>query len=193
MAPPVLAESGVAVTRRELDRLMCDSAITRVIFGPRGEVLDVGRTYRTFTGARRRALDAHDGGCAYPGCDLPPCQCEGHHTRDGGWAGGATTNTDEGILLCYHHHPWVHDHDITITRDHLGDWQFTDRWGIPLGTTRPRSLRRPPLDHQPLEPDRLTNPGTPPRTSTPHRNHARPHTPNQNRHSRSAGAKRAVP
>ena len=71
MAPPVLQETGVAVTRRELDRLMCDSAITRVIFGPRGEVLDVGRTYRTFTGARRRALDAHDGGCAYPGCDLP--------------------------------------------------------------------------------------------------------------------------
>ena len=36
MAPPVLQETGVAITRRELDRLMCDSAITRVIFGPQG-------------------------------------------------------------------------------------------------------------------------------------------------------------
>ena len=141
MEPPVLQETGVAITRRELDRLMCDSAITRVIFGPKGEVLDVGRSHRTFTGARRRALDAHDGGCVYPGCDLPPCQCEGHHTRPGGWAGGATTTTDEGCLLCYHHHPWVHDHDITIPRDHLGDWVFTDRWGPTLGATRPRSLR----------------------------------------------------
>ena len=141
MAPPELQETGVVITRRELDRLMCDSQVTRVIFGPQGEVLDVGRSQRTFTGPRRRALDAHDGGCVYPGCDLPPCQCEGHHTRDGGWAGGATTNTDEGCLLCYHHHPYVHDHDITIHRNHVGDWVFTDRWGLHLGTTRPRTLR----------------------------------------------------
>ncbi len=141
MAPPVLQETGAVITRRELDRLMCDSAITRVIFGPKGEVLDVGRSQRTFTGPRRRALDARDGGCMYPGCDLPPHLSEGHHTREGGWAGGATTNTDEGVLLCFHHHPWVHDHDITITRNHVGDWVFTDRWGHHFGTTRPRSLR----------------------------------------------------
>ena len=86
-------------------------------------------------------MDAHDGGCAYPGCDLRRASAKATTPADGGWAGGATTNTDEGILLCYHHHPWVHDHDITITRTELGDWQFTDRWGHHLGTTRPRSLR----------------------------------------------------
>ena len=122
---------------------MCDSAITRIIFGPKGEVLDVGRSQRTFTGPRRRALDAHDGGCVYPGCDLPPHQCDGHHTRDGGWAGGATTNTDEGCLLCYHHHPYVHDNDISINRNDGGDWVFTDRWGLHLGTAPPAPSETP--------------------------------------------------
>ena len=86
-------------------------------------------------------MDAHDGGCMYPGCDAPPCQCEGHHTDPGGWANGARTDaTHGGILLCYHHHPHVHDHHITIHRDHFGNWVFTDRDGQHLGTTRPRSL-----------------------------------------------------
>ncbi len=128
--------------------MVCELAIPRgAISDPQGQVLDVGRAQRTFTGPRRRALDAHDGGCMYPGCHAPPCQCEGHHTDPGGWAGGAGTDATHGaILLCYHHHPHVHDHHITIHRDHTGSWAFTDRWGQPLGTTRPRPLNPDPLD-----------------------------------------------
>ena len=79
--PAVLQESGTPIPRWVLDRLACDSEVTRVVFGPQSQVLDVGRSQRTFTGPRRRALDARDGGCRAPGCHAPPRLCEGHHTH----------------------------------------------------------------------------------------------------------------
>ncbi len=79
--PAVLQESKTPIPRSVLDRIACDSEVTRVVFGPAGQVLDVGRTQRTFTGPRRRALDARDGGCRAPGCNAPPRLCEGHHRR----------------------------------------------------------------------------------------------------------------
>jgi Domain of unknown function (DUF222) len=140
IAPATLQESKSPLPRRVLDRIMCDSELTRVVFGPTGEVLDVGRSQRTFTKALRRALDARDGGCMYPGCLAPVQQCEGHHTRPGGWAGGADTKVDEGILACFHHHDHLHAMDISITRDEHGNWVFRDRWGMEIGHSRPRSL-----------------------------------------------------
>src|SRR3546814_20765473 len=55
------------------------SAITRIVFGPDGAVLDVGRAQRTVTGQMRRAVIARDQHCVYPGCDQPPSRCEVHH------------------------------------------------------------------------------------------------------------------
>src|SRR5215213_4994159 len=43
-------EDGTPIPRALLDRLACDSEITRIIFGPHSQVLDVGRAERTFTG-----------------------------------------------------------------------------------------------------------------------------------------------
>ncbi len=141
LPPATLGQSGQVISRVILERMMCDSQVSRVVFGPKGLLLDLGRAARTFAGARRRALDAHDGGCMYPGCDAPPCQCEGHHTDPGGWAAGARTDARHGgILLCYHHHDHVHQRDIGISRDERGNWVFTDRYGRTLGTSRPRSL-----------------------------------------------------
>lgn len=139
--PAVLQESKSPIPRFVLDRIMCDSDITRIVFGPRGEVLDVGRSQRTFTNALRRALDAHDGGCMWPGCEVPPEQCQGHHTDPRGWAGGATTEaTEGGILACGYHHDRIHALGITITRDARGNWEFHDRHGQLIGRSRPRSL-----------------------------------------------------
>ena len=116
-----------------LARLVCDSAITRVVFGPQSQILNVGRAERTYTGAKRRAIIARDQHCQYPDCDAPPALSEVHHTehwhRDGG-----TTDVRTGCLLCWHHHEIVHDRGIEITRDHTGRWRFTDRHGQPLRT-----------------------------------------------------------
>jgi hypothetical protein len=46
------------------------------VLGGDGEVLDLGRTLRLFTGAARRALLLRDGGCAFPGCDRPAQWCD---------------------------------------------------------------------------------------------------------------------
>jgi len=116
-----------------LARLACDSAITRVVFGPDSQILNVGRTERTYTGPKRRAIIARDRHCQHPGCDAPPAMSEIHHThhwhRDHG-----TTDTHTGILLCWHHHDTVHTRGIEITRDPHGRWTFTDRHGYPLRT-----------------------------------------------------------
>ncbi|MBO3100849.1 DUF222 domain-containing protein [Cellulomonas fengjieae] len=116
-----------------LARLACDSAITRVVFGAASQILNVGRTERTYTGPKRTAIIARDQHCQYPGCDAPPALSEIHHThhwhRDHG-----TTDTHTGILLCWHHHTTVHDRAIEITRHPHGHWTFTDRHGHPLRT-----------------------------------------------------------
>jgi hypothetical protein len=118
-----------------LARLACDSAITRVVFGPQSQsqILNVGRAERTYTGAKRRAIIARDRHCRYPGCDSPPAMSEVHHTehwhRDNG-----STDVATGVLLCWHHHEVVHDHGIEIARNDAGRWKFTDRHGHPLRT-----------------------------------------------------------
>ncbi len=56
----------------EVDRALCDSAITRVVTGPGGLPLDVGRSRRTVPAAVRRALVVRDGGLPVPGLRPTP-------------------------------------------------------------------------------------------------------------------------
>jgi hypothetical protein len=134
--PAVLQESGTPIPRSVLDRIACDSEVTRIVFGPQSQVLDVGRSQRTFTGPRRRALDATDGGCRAPGCHAPPRLCEGHHRVP--WRLGGHTNPDNGLLLCYAHHGWHHDQDIRILPTGDGGLRFEGVDGQWYGTTYPR-------------------------------------------------------
>lgn len=116
-----------------LARLACDSSITRVVFGPQSQVLNVGRAERTYTGVKRRAIVARDRHCQYPDCDAPPALAEVHHTKHWVRDNGAT-DVHTGCLLCWHHHAVVHDRAIEIARRADGSWQFTDRHGHPLRT-----------------------------------------------------------
>ncbi|MCW2642543.1 MAG: hypothetical protein JWP76_4849, partial [Dactylosporangium sp.] len=87
-------------------RLACDAAILPAVLGGAGQVLDVGRERRLFTGPIRRALVLRDRGCAFPGCDRPPRWCDGHHITH--WADGGPTNLTNAVLLCGHHHRLIH-------------------------------------------------------------------------------------
>jgi hypothetical protein len=115
---------------------MCDAEVTRIVFGPDSQLLDVGRSRRTFTGQLRRAIIARDRHCQYPGCHAPPRLCECHHCSH--WARDhGTTDARKGILVCWHHHDHVHTHGIEIHRkpgndQTPGHWQFTDRNGQPI-------------------------------------------------------------
>ncbi|MGI5191397.1 DUF222 domain-containing protein [Promicromonospora sp. CA-289599] len=53
---PVFTETGSRAPRALVRRLACHSAVTRIVFGPDGAVLDVGRAQRTVTGQMRRAV-----------------------------------------------------------------------------------------------------------------------------------------
>jgi hypothetical protein len=109
----VFTETGGRAPRALLRRLACDSAITRIVFGPDGAVLDVGRAQRTVTGQMRRAVIARDEHCVYPGCDQPPSRCEVHHAVRH-WADGGETSVANSALLCWHHHALVDTHRITM-------------------------------------------------------------------------------
>ena len=84
--------------------------------------LDLGRTRRYFSAAQRTVLAAVWGGCAITGCDRPPSWTEAHHINE--WdAHQGRTDVRDGILLCRHHHMWLHDIKGRIVRetDPLGD------------------------------------------------------------------------
>ncbi|WP_407343155.1 DUF222 domain-containing protein [Pengzhenrongella phosphoraccumulans] len=125
---PAVFEDGQLVPRVVLDRLLCDAEISRFMFSPDSQLINIGRSKRTFTGQLRRAIIARDKHCQYPGCTAPPRMCECHHSiqwfRDHG-----DTDATTGVLLCWHHHDHTHDHGIEITWTPHG-WQFTDRHGV---------------------------------------------------------------
>lgn len=126
-------EDGTALTPALLARLACASQVHRVVFGPDSEVLDAGREQRLFTAAQTRAIIARDKRCQYPGCHAPPGEGEIHHSI-AWWAQFGSTNIRLGLLLCWHHHDYVHAHAITIERHH-GHWTFHRRDGTPITTT----------------------------------------------------------
>lgn len=89
-----------------VQELVCDSGFQRLILGPHGEVLALGREERYFTYAQRLALAGRDGGCVWPQCTAPPSWCHAHHVV--AWADGGDTDIENGVLLCAAHHHMLH-------------------------------------------------------------------------------------
>ena len=138
---PATLPDGTPIPPALLARLACDSALSRVIFGPDSTVLDVGREERIFPAHMTRAIIARDRTCRYPGCDSPPGFGEIHHSLQ--WARDhGPTSVEHGVLLCWHHHDWVHAHGITIVRSG-GQWYFYDRHGW-LIQPPPKTIEPPP-------------------------------------------------
>jgi hypothetical protein len=148
---PVFTETGGRAPRALVRRLACNSAVTRIVFGPDGAVLDVGRAQRTVSGQMRRAVIARDQHCVYPGCDQPPSRCEVHHAIVH-WADGEDTSVTNSALLCWFHHQLVDAKGITMhwtgkatTTDNgaISDtlletgWAFTDARGHRIHLPKP--------------------------------------------------------
>jgi hypothetical protein len=164
---PVFTETGGRAPRALVRRLACHSAVTRIVFGPDGAVLDVGRAQRTVSGQMRRAVIARDQHCVYPGCDQPPSRCEVHHAITH-WADGGNTSVTNSALLCWHHHQLVDTKGITMhwtgkpTTDNSAiagalletGWAFTDARGHHIRLPEPIEAPPPPgTDPPPPEPD----------------------------------------
>ena len=71
----------------------------------------------------RRALQLRDRHCRFPGCHATR-HLHAHHVIH--WARGGPTNLDNLVLLCAHHHRFVHDRHWTLREVDAtaGRWSF---------------------------------------------------------------------
>ncbi|HZF31758.1 MAG TPA: DUF222 domain-containing protein, partial [Gammaproteobacteria bacterium] len=102
-------------------RLACDCSLVTIVDDGHGTPLDVGRKHRTISTALRRALQARDRGCVFPGCSRAH-YVDGHHIRH--WIDGGETSLENTTLLCTHHHTLLHEGGFTIHRDERGGMYF---------------------------------------------------------------------
>lgn len=106
---------GVAIAPETARRLACDSSVVPLLESD-GSTLSVGRKRRTIPPALRRALQARDETCRFPGCENRRF-VDAHHIHH--WARGGETKLDNLLLLCRHHHRLVHERGFTVER--VGD------------------------------------------------------------------------
>lgn len=100
-----IAGSGERLAAAAMSILACDSDVTRVLVGAKGEILDVGRTTRMVPKGIKTALAARDKGCVFPGCDRPVEVCHAHHVKP--WRRGGPTRLSNLCTLCPTHHRLV--------------------------------------------------------------------------------------
>lgn len=113
-------EGGIRVSAETARRLACDASRVEVFHDSDGSVLDVGRKTRTIPPALRRALDARDRGCRFPGCGLR--FTDAHHIVH--WADGGETKLENVVLLCRSDHRRVHEGGYRVCSDRDGQVVF---------------------------------------------------------------------
>jgi hypothetical protein len=115
-----LGDAGGLLGAGAVRRMCCDAELIRVVMSADGEVLDLGRITRVPSAAQRRALVIRDGGCVFPGCDLPASRCDAHHLR--WWSAGGRTDLANLALVCAFHHRCVHEGGWQLDRKPNGHW-----------------------------------------------------------------------
>ena len=159
----VLEEAGgIHISAETARRLACDASTVGMQHGPGGEILAVGRRTRTISPALRRALNARDRRCRFPGCRN--VRVDAHHITH--WAHGGATALDNLVLLCRRHHRAVHEEGFRVTLDAAGHVEFVRPDGRPLPdapappawTGRPLAPVRARLERDgiSIDPDTLT-------------------------------------
>ncbi len=143
----VLEEAGgIHISAETARRLACDASTVGMQHGPGGETLAVSRRTRTISPALRRALNARDRQCRFPGCRN--VRVDAHHIVH--WAHGGATALDNLVLLCRRHHRAVHEEGFRVTLDAAGNVEFVRPDGRPL----PEAPAPPAWTGRPLAPVR---------------------------------------
>lgn len=121
--------------------LSCDAAVTPIVMDDDGNPLDVGHITRTIPRRLRRALDARDCGCAFPGCGRPAAWTDAHHIQH--WSRNGETKLSNLVLLCRFHHTKIHHGgwDVFIGDDHH-PWFIPPLWIDRERKPRPAHNRR---------------------------------------------------
>jgi len=106
-SPAADMEFSLPIASPTVQRLACDASIARVVFGPESVVVDVGRARRVVSASTRRALNARDQYCQWPGCERTASFTAAHHFVH--WTQGGATDLANLTLLCHRHHWMVHE------------------------------------------------------------------------------------
>ena len=102
---------GAAISARQIVQLALEGHVRRIVFDADGQVLDLGRKQRFFTGALREGIELRDRVCQHPGCDLPGVWCEADHVNP--FSKGGSTSIDNAQLLCGFHNRQKGDRYLT--------------------------------------------------------------------------------
>jgi hypothetical protein len=111
---------GAVISAARARWLACDGQVSRVVFGPDGVPMDLGRSQRLVSRHLRRAVELRDGGCVFTGCDAPSSWADVHHRVH--WIDGGQTSLANSALLCERHHTQVH-HGFRVERRPDGRWR----------------------------------------------------------------------
>jgi hypothetical protein len=110
---PAEVEQTLPVSTRTLERIACDSSISRVLRAD-STIIDVGKATRVVSGPMRRGLKARDRHCRWPGCERPISWTNPHHIVF--VSRGGQTNLNNLVSLCYFHHRLVHEAGWQVVR-----------------------------------------------------------------------------
>ena len=128
---PLVTGEGSDVSAETSERLACDAEVVPIARARDGTVLDVGRRRRTVDWRLRKALEARDGGCRFPGCGSR-ARTHAHHVTP--WAEGGETAMSNLVLLCPLHHRAVHEGGWRVEMDEWGEPRFLNPLGGRLPT-----------------------------------------------------------
>jgi len=92
---------GTPISRRKLTRLLIRAKVKRLVYGPKSEIIDSGRSARLFSKAQREAIIDRDRVC-HCGCGLPGWLCEIDHVME--WRDGGRTDISNGRPHCHTSH-----------------------------------------------------------------------------------------
>jgi hypothetical protein len=99
--------------------IACDANVSRIVLGPEGQPLNLGRTARLVPPHLRKAVVERDEACVFAGCGAPHHWCDVHHLLE--WIFDGETSLENSGLLCERHHTKVH-HGFRVQRDSSGRW-----------------------------------------------------------------------
>jgi hypothetical protein len=149
------------ITASAARRLACEYSIIPAVLGTQSEVLDLGIPNRLASAKQRFHIALRDGGCLFPGCDLPAMGCVAHHRQhhiDGGPT--AEHNLD---LFCPFHHVQVHEGGWTYKIIDADTLEFYPPGGGPPLRSKRRRFIQPDLNKR-LHPEPTVRRETPRRT-----------------------------
>jgi hypothetical protein len=132
-------DHGTALHPETARRLACDASLVRILERD-GRPLSVGRKTRTIPPALKRALNARDPVCRFPGCPQRR-YLHAHHIQH--WAKGGRTDLNNLVHLCTHHHRLLHEGGYTVQPGHRGALRFRRPDGKPLPTTTSNATSDP--------------------------------------------------